>query len=155
VKDFRQQGKSHLSPEGSEQLQKAIRQLKDGAAGAKADTFEESLGAGSFIGFRPPLTRRFERLRALGATVVTWRREGFWEKLMMMRQDLVNLGPLKGAFILGLWLLLAVLIPIAVVGLFVVAAMLTMLSVMVMGFWLMAIYGSFSLLGFLAGLLFA
>jgi hypothetical protein len=29
-----------------------------------------------------------------------------------------------------------------------------MLSVMVMSFWLMAIYGSFSLLGFLAGLLF-
>jgi len=33
-------------------------------------------------------------------------------------------------------------------------SLLTMVSVMFMGFWLMAIYGSFSFLGFLFGLFF-
>jgi hypothetical protein len=154
MRDVRQQGKTELSPEGSEHLQKALLQLRNGQTGAKTGTFEEALGAGSFIAFRPPLSRRFERLRALGATVATWRRERLWERLMGVRQDLATLGPLKGALLVGLWLLVAILIPIAVIGLFVVVAMLTMLSVMVMGFWLMAIYGSFSFLGFLAGLLF-
>jgi Zn-dependent protease with chaperone function len=154
MQDFRQQRKTQLSPEESERLQKALQQLRGGTIGGKTHTFEEALGAGSFIGFRPPLTRRFERLRALGATVVTWRREGLWEKLMGMKQDLATLGPLKGALIVGLWLLLAVLIPLAVGLLFVLVAMLTMLSVMVMGFWLAMIYGGFSFLGFLAGLLF-
>ena len=154
MRDFRQEGKTKLTPEESERLQKALQQLRDGAAGAKTHTFEEALGAGSFLAFRPPLSRRLDRLRALGATVVTWRRVGLWERLMGMRRDLVNLGPLKGALIAGLWLLLAVLVPIAVGGLFVVVAMLSMLSVMVMGFWLMAIYGCFSFLGFLTGLLF-
>jgi hypothetical protein len=86
---------------------------------------------------------------------VTWRRERVWEKFMGMRQTLVTLGPLKGALMVSLMFLLAVLIPIAVIGLFVVVAMLSMLSVMIMGFWLMAIYGGFSFLGFLFGLLFA
>jgi Zn-dependent protease with chaperone function len=121
----------------------------------KAGTLEESVGAGTFMTLRPPLSHRFERLRALGATVVTWRRERFWDKWMGLRQTLTTLGPLKGALIVALLLLLVVLIPIAVIGLFVVVAMLTMISVMIMGLWLMAIYGSFSFLGFLFGLFFA
>lgn len=122
---------------------------------AKAGTLEESVGAGTFMTLRPSLSHRFERLRALGATVVTWRRERLWDKWLGLRQTLTTLGPLKGALIVVLLLLLVVLIPIAVIGLFVVVAMLTMVSVMIMGLWLMVIYGSFSFLGFLFGLFFA
>jgi len=67
----------------------------------------------------------------------------------------MTLGPLKGALIVVLLLLLVVLIPIAVIGLFVVVAMLTMVSVVIMGLWVRAIYRSFSFLGFLFGLFFA
>jgi Zn-dependent protease with chaperone function len=154
MKDFQQQGKTEVSLEESKRLQQALQQLRAGAVETRTDTFEKSLGAGSFIAFRPPLSRRFERLRTLGATVVTWRRQRSWEKLLGIRQTLVTLGPIKGALMVGLFLLLAVLIPIAVGGLFVVMAMLTMLSVMIMSFWLALIYGCFSLLGFLTGLLF-
>lgn len=154
MKDFQQQGKTQLSSEESERLQQALQQLRDAQTGAKTDTFEESLGAGSFIAFRPPLTRRFERLRALGATVKTWRHVRFWEKWSGELKEIRTLGPLKGALMIGLWLLLAVLIPVAVGLLFVVVAMVTMLSVMIMSFWLAMIYGCFSLLGFLIGLLF-
>jgi hypothetical protein len=122
---------------------------------AKAGTLEESVGAGTFMTLRPPLSRRFERLRALGATVVTWGRERLWDKWLGLRQTLTTLGPLKGTLIVVLLLLLVVLIPIAVIGLFIVVAMLTMVSVMIMGLWLMAIYGSFSFLGVLFGLFFA
>ncbi len=155
MKDFQQQGKTQLSPEESERLQKALQQLRDGQMGAKTDTFEESLGAGSFIAFRPLLSRRFERLRALGATVVTWRQVRLWEKWVGMRQHFTTLGPLKGALVIGLMLLLAILIPLAIGLLFVVVAMMTMLSLMFMSCWLWAIYGGFSLLGYLKGLLFA
>ena len=154
TKDFRQSGNTQLSPEESERLQKALQQLRNGVTEAKTNTFEEALGVGSFIGFRPPLTRRFERLRALGATTKTWHHVGLWERLMGMRKDLATLGPFKGALLVGMWLIVTILIPIAVIGLFVVVAMLTMISVMIMGFWLMAIYGSFSFLGFLIGLFF-
>jgi Zn-dependent protease with chaperone function len=115
---------------------------------------ESAFGAVSFITLRPPLSHRFEQLRALGATVVTWRRESLWDKWMGLRQTVTTLGPLKGVLMVGLLLLLVVLVPIAVIGLFVVVAMLTMVSIMVMGMWMMAIYGSFSLLGTLTGLLF-
>ncbi len=116
---------------------------------------EAAFGAVSFMPLRPPLSHRFERLRALGATVVTWRREGLWDKWMTLRRTVTTLGPVKGALMVGLLLLLVVLIPIAVGGLFVVVAMLTMISVLIMGMWMVMIYGSFSFLGFLLGLFFA
>lgn len=113
-------------------------------------TLSESLGDSSFVSLQPPLTRRLERLQQLGATVVSWHPKGFWERSVLDTWKHIGaLGPVKATLVVCLLMLLVVLMPIAVVGLFLVVAMLTMLNVMLMGFLLLGIHGVFTLLTFL------
>ena len=79
-----------------------------------------------------------------------WRRVSFWEQWRSRSWDhLWTLGPAKVVLVSCLLALLVVLVPIAVAGSFLVVAMLTMVSLMCMGFFLMGIHGVFLLLTFL------
>jgi hypothetical protein len=136
--------------EAAARVRTALQEGRKALTSTTKGTLAESFGGGSFVSLHPSLTRRLERLQRLGATMEGWRPASFWEQRGFRSWDrLQTLGPAKVVLVSCLLALLVVLVPIAVAGSFLVVAMLAMVSLMCMGFFLMGIHGVFLLLTFL------
>jgi hypothetical protein len=142
--------RQHPSAEEVAHIKAAWIQTLQASDTTTKQTFAASLGGVSLVSFHPSLHRRFARLRTLGATVAEWQPKRFWQQWGPDAWGhLWTLGPAKGALLICLLLLLVILMPIAVGGLFLVVVMLAMVNLLFMEFLIFAIHGVFIVLTFL------